>query len=297
MTEIVCVGHAVEDHLFRVSEMPAHAVKHQAEDFEIVGGGPAANAAVGIARLGGSVCLAARLGDDAVGVSIISDLEEEGVNCALVRKFPGCKSSLSAVMVDDRGQRMIVNYLDTDLPADPDWLMSNFPSGAKAVLADVRWPEGAEAALNTAREMNIPGILDADHPIPKDGRLLSAASHVAFSAQGLCAYADNDNPQSALNAVAEKLNAWCCVTNGEDGVHIVHEGRTTHVPAAKVNVVDTLAAGDVWHGAFCYALATGENEDNAVIFANAAAGLKVSRPGGRKGAPSLAEVNAFLQRS
>ena len=297
MTEILCVGHAVEDHLFRVGEIPSTAAKHQAADVEIVGGGPAANAAVAVARLGGAARLAARVGEDAVGASIIADLEAEGVDCALVRKFSGCKSSLSAVMVDDSGQRMIVNYLDPDLPADPGWLRSSFPKSVKAVLTDTRWPAGALCALAAAREMIIPGVLDADHPVPKDGALLRAASHIAFSAQGLCAYAGDDDLERALQKVALDTGVWCCVTNGEDGVFIARDGETQHVPAAKVAVVDTLGAGDVWHGAFAFSLARGEAEIDAVRFACAAAAVKVSRPGGRKGAPSLGDVETFLERS
>ena len=297
MTEILCVGHAVEDHLFRVGDMPATADKHQAKDFEIVGGGPAANAAVAIARLGGAARLAARVGDDAVGASIISDLEAEGVDCALVRRFPGCKSSLSAVMVDDSGQRMIVNYLDTDLPADPGWLTAAFPEQLDVVLTDARWPDGALGALSHARTASVPGILDADHPIPKDGALLRAASHVAFSAQGLCAYAGSDDLERALLATAAETDVWCCVTNGGDGVFIAEDGAISHVAATKVAVVDTLGAGDIWHGAFAFALARGDAERDAVRFACAAAAIKVSRPGGRKGAPSLGDVEAFLERS
>lgn len=296
MSDILCVGHAVEDHLFRVGEIPASAAKHQAKDFEVVGGGPAANAAVAIARLGGSARLAARVGDDAFGASIISDLESEGVDCTLVRKFSGRRTSLSAVLVDDHGQRMIVNYLDSDLPAAAEWMISAFPKNTKAVLADTRWPTGALNALTVAQDLDIPGVLDADHPIPQDGALLKTASHIAFSAQGLRAYAGDDDLQRALSGIAKQTAAWCCVTNGEDGVYIAHNGETDHVLAAKVAAVDTLAAGDIWHGAFTFALTRGEEEKDAVIFANAAAAIKVSRPGGRKGSPSLGEVEAFLER-
>lgn len=297
MTEILCVGHAVEDHLFRVGEIPATAAKHQAKDFEIVGGGPAASAAVAIVRLGGGARLAARVGDDAVGASIIGDLEAEGVDCSLVRKFSGYKSSLSAVMVDDDGRRTIVNYLDANLPSDPEWLASAFPKTINAVLTDTRWPAGALSALTFAREMGVPGVLDADHPIPADGALLRAASHIAFSAQGLSAYAEDENLERALKTVAAETSAWCCVTNGEDGVYIAHDSETSHIRAEKVRVVDTLGAGDIWHGAFAFALAQGDAEGDAVRFANAAAAIKVSRPGGRKGAPSLGDVQTFLERS
>ena len=302
MTEILCVGHAVEDHVFRVGEIPTTAAKHRASGVEIVGGGPAANAAVAIARLGGRVRLAARVGDDSVGGSIIRDLEAEGVDCALVRKLPGAQSSRSAVMVADNGERMIVNYLDPDLPDDPAWLEAALPTTVRAVLADARWPRGALCALNAARRLGVPGVLDADYPAPADaGALVRAASHAAFSAQGLRAYANDDDLERAVIRVAADTRAWCCVTDGADGVFIAGLDRCAHLPAAKVAAADTLGAGDVWHGAFVFALARRRAEQDAerdaAHFANAAAALKVTRPGGRRGAPSLAEVETFLKRS
>ena len=295
MGEILCVGHAVEDHVFRVESLPTQPTKHQAAGFEIVGGGPAANAAVAIARLGGRVALAARVGADSVGASIVSDLEREGVDCRLVKRFEGHQSSLSAVMVDGQGQRMIVNYLDPDLPADMRWLGDGFPVSLDGVLADTRWPEGALCAMLKARAFNIPAVLDADHPVPSDGALLRAASHIAFSEQGLTAYAGTDDIEAALIEQSKALEAWCCVTAGGDGVFVGEHGRISHIPVAKVSAIDTLGAGDIWHGAFCLQLAAGQNETEAVNFANATAALKVTRPGGRKGAPSLAEVKTFMK--
>ena len=250
MGGILCVGHAVQDYIFRVEELPVSAEKHQARGFSTVGGGPAANAAVTIARLGGAVKLAARVGDDAVGETIIAELSNEGVDCALVHKCAEGKSSLSAIAVDDEGRRMIMNYLDPAMPAETGWLEDAMPPGLDAVLVDTRWPEGALVALNVARENNRPAILDADHPIPQDGALVRAATHAAFSAQGLRAFAGMDDLESALNVVSASTDAWCCVTDGENGVFIQDGRQVHHVAAPVVTVVDTLGAGDVWHGAF-----------------------------------------------
>ncbi|MCG8443922.1 MAG: PfkB family carbohydrate kinase [Caulobacterales bacterium] len=294
MSTVLCAGHAVEDHVFQVPALPTTAAKHQARGFAVVGGGPAANAAVAISRLGGEARLAARVGEDAVGRSIVRDLETEGVDCSLVRAFTGARSSLSAVMVDADGQRMIVNYLDPDLPADPAWLIGGFPERVDAVLADTRWPTGAAAALARARERGVPGVLDADHPVPREDRLLAAASHIAFSADGLARFLGDDDLKAGVARMAEETGVWCCVTDGAHGVYIAARGAVDHVPAPSVHAVDTLGAGDVWHGAFALALAEGREERAAVRFANAAAAIKCTRAGGRDGAPSLAEVRAFM---
>ncbi len=293
MKRVLCVGHAVEDHVFRVPALPTEAVKHQAIGFAIVGGGPAANAAVAIARLGGAALLAARVGADSVGASIVKDLEADGVDCALVKAFPAGQSSVSAVMVDDAGRRMLVNYLDPSLPRDPGWLTAAFPANADVVLADTRWPEGAQAALTEARARRIPAILDADNPAPEDADVLACASHLAFSAEGLRRFTGEADLATGLRAAAARFGVWCCVTDGADGALIATDGDVSRVPAPRVEAVDTLAAGDVWHGAFALALAESGDERQAVAFACAAAALKCTRAGGRAGAPTREELTAF----
>ncbi len=86
------------------------------------------------------------------------------------------------------------------------------------------------------------------------------------------------------------------VTLGADGFLWREDGAERRTPAPKVKAVDTLAAGDVWHGAFTLALAEGQDVDSASRFANAAAAIKCSRGGGRRGAPTRAEVAALLRR-
>ncbi len=293
MKRVLCVGHAVEDHVFRVPALPREAIKHQATSFAVVGGGPAANAAVAIARLGGAALLAARVGADGVGASIVKDLESEGVDCRLVTAFPGGQSSVSAVMVDEAGRRMLVNYLDANLPRDARWLTAAFPADAEVVLADTRWPEGARAALMEARARAIPGVLDADNPAPEDADVLAAASHLAFSAEGLRRFTGEADLATGLRAAARRFGVWCCVTDGADGALIASQGAVTRTPAPRVEAVDTLAAGDVWHGAFALALAETGDEAHAAAFACAAAALKCTRPGGRAGAPTRQELATF----
>lgn len=289
----MCVGHAVQDYVFTLSSLPDGGRKFRASAFESVGGGPAATAAVAIARLGGSAMLAARVGDDAVGVEIVRELESYGVDCAAVRRCAGRASSLSAVMVDAAGERMIVNYRDDALPADASFLPS--AAGFDAVLADTRWPEGAKNAFSAARAAGVPAVLDADDPVPDDDDLLGAATHLAFSADGLRNWARTDDLRKGLERARDRTGAWCCATDGAKGVLVADDAGGHAVGAYRVDVVDTLGAGDVWHGAFALALGEGRKEDAALRFANAAAALKVSRKGGRKGAPMRVEVETFLR--
>jgi sulfofructose kinase len=293
---VLCIGQAVQDFVFSVDAMPTTADKYRASEFEALGGGPAATAAVAISRLGGSARLAARVGDDLLANNIVAELESYGVDCRLVRRMAGRRSSVSAVLVDSAGERMIVNYLDSSMDADPEWLHAYAPLDVAAILTDTRWPEGALLGLNLARRNDLPAILDADLPVPKDGELVRAATHVAFSAGGLADFSGINDPEEALRSVSERTDAWCCVTLGADGTLFIKDGQPGRLPAFDVSVRDTLGAGDVWHGAFALSLAEGMPTGDAVIFASAAAALKVQNGGGRAGCATRKDVEDFLQQ-
>jgi sulfofructose kinase len=296
MAKVLCIGQAVQDFVFTVDDMPTQADKYRASDFETVGGGPAATAAVAISRLGGTAQLAARIGDDLPATLIIAELESYGVDCELVERLAGRCSSVSSVVVDSGGERLIVNYLDNSMESKPYWLPGELPQDVAAVLTDTRWPEGALLGLRLARQNGLPAILDGDLPVPKDGELVRSASHVAFSAGGLAEFSGIDDPESAIQSVNEQTDAWCCVTLGSRGALVIDDGQLTHIPAFRVAVRDTLGAGDVWHGAFALALAEGQSTNDAMTFASAAAALKVQNGGGRVGCATREDVNKFLQQ-
>ncbi len=294
MKRVLCVGHAVQDFVFGVPALPSEANKYRAESLVSVGGGPAATAAVAIVGLGGLSTLACRLGTDPVAATIRAELETYGVDCRYLRLFPGCVSSLSAVMVDRAGERMIVNFVDPHMPASPDWLAEIDFGAYDAVLADVRWPEGSAFALQQARQRGMPAVLDADVPLKRGDSLLAHATHIAFSETGLRDYSGIDDPETALVQVQRVTGVWCCVTLGALGVCFTGAASIEREPAYRVEVRDTLGAGDVWHGAFALALAEGRNETQAIRAASAAAAIKVQRLGGRAGVPSRQERDHLL---
>jgi sulfofructose kinase len=246
--------------------------------------------------------LAARIGDDAVASTIEQELRGYGVDCQWLRRFAGRQSSLSAVFVDAAGERMIVNHTDPQLPRDAVWLDQIPLDEVAVVLGDVRWPEGSARLLARARAEGLATVLDADVPAPGDDALLRAATHLAFSAPGLRELTGIPDPGSALEQVAQRFAAWCCVTLGAEGV-LCRDGRrgsgatgAQRVAAFPVEPVDTLGAGDVWHGAFALALAEGADELAAARAASAAAAIKVTRSGGRSGAPTRAERDRLLEQ-
>ncbi|MCB1338132.1 MAG: sugar kinase [Maritimibacter sp.] len=291
MATVLCVGLATLDFVFRLDALPDRPRKYQAETARMVGGGGAANAAVAIARLGGAAILSARIGDDPVGALILADLAAEGVDTRHVRPRPDTGSAWSSVCIDAAGERQIVNYRGSGPTPEIGWVDTH--SELDAVLADTRAPEAARAALNAARARGLPGVLDGEAPVAPD--LLDAASHVAFSMQGLSALMPECPLDEALATLASRHAIWAAVTDGAGGTWFTAPDGIAHAPAFPVEAVDTLGAGDVWHGAFALALAEGQDEAAAVRFASAAAALKCTQPGGRAGAPDRAAVLRFLE--
>ena len=294
---ILVAGVAVMDFVFHLDAMPDRAEKYRARDGTISGGGNEANAAVAVARLGGEVHLATRLGDDAVADLIVAGLEGEGVGTSLARRFAGRRSSFSSIFIDAAGERQIVNFRDTALEPRAGWLQAALPTRFDAALADTRWPEGALAMMLAARAAGRPGVIDAEAPVREAEEALGQASHVAFSAQGLCDWAGHDDLERALAEADRALPGMVLVTDGPYGTFWRENDALRHLPAREVAPVDTLGAGDVWHGAFTLALARNDALDDAVALANAAATLKCTRKGGRDGAPRLDELHAWMERS
>jgi sugar/nucleoside kinase (ribokinase family) len=297
---VVCTGIAVLDAVFRVPQFPVPEAKTQASEFMFVSGGCAANAAVSIARLGGRASFAGPLGGpagaEAIGDRIVAALAAEKVDSAWCPRVPGVPSSMSAICVDPDGERAIVNYRDDRLAAARPSNPSAIVATADAVLADNRFPEFVLPICTAARERGIPVVLDADKPTRTTDALLAAASHVVFSAEGLRATAGTHDLGAGLERIAAASRAFLAATDGQNGVFWRvpgMPGKSRWMPAFPIQPVDTLAAGDVFHGAFALALAEGREETDAMRFAAAAAAIKCTRFGGISGAPGRAEVEAL----
>jgi sulfofructose kinase len=296
---ILCTGIAVLDEVFRVGEFPVADTKGDATEFVSVGGGCAANAAVAVARLGGRVRFAGPLGgpagQEAVGDRILAGLKRERVDCAACVRMSGVPSSISAIVVNARGERTIVNHRDdrlaSALPKDVDSLVAS----TDVVLADNRFPEFVFPICKEALRRGIPVVLDADKPTRTSDALFNAASHVIFSSEGLRATAGTNDLRAGLTSMRKHTQAFLAVTDGPNDVLWLDGEVVRGMPVFKIDAVDTLAAGDVFHAGFALALAEGCGVPDAMRFAAAAAAVKCTRFGGSAVLPLRAEVDAFLR--
>ena len=291
--KILCAGIIVLDEVFRVERLPAPGEKAHAHDFFTVNGGCAANAAVAVARLGGRAALAGPLGADSNGDRVLAALARERVDCRGCQRLADTSRALSAIFIDARGERTIATYRDglaAAVPADPGALVA----GVDAVLADNRFPEFVRPICRAARSRDLTVVLDADRPTEMSDDLFRIATHVVFSSEGLRATTAVDELAAALANIAGVTSSFIAVTDGERDVLWRDGGALCRTPVFPVEAVDTLAAGDVFHGAFTLALAEGRDVATAIPFAAAAASLKCTRLGGSAAAPRRAEVEALL---
>ncbi len=296
MTTVTCVGLAVLDLVFGVETRPDRGRKTFADSMTLIGGGPAANAAVAVACLDGDARFIGRLGDDIIGDLIIDDFAKWGVDASGVRRIQATPSPVSSIVVEADGERTIVNHSDPSLFAPDDVIVAADLVGSEAVLGDLLWPTGAISAMREARAVGIPGVLDFDEaPRGPIDVLLTAPTHIIFSAPALASVSGEPDPGKGLEVVRTMTNSWIAVTLGADGVLWLDQAddlRTT--PAFDVDAIDTLGAGDVFHGAFALGLAEQRPIEEVIRRASAVAALKCTRFGGRAGIPCTEEVEEFL---
>lgn len=283
----------------RVENFPAPGMKVSSSDFIVTGGGCAANAAVAIARLGGRVAFAGPLGgaDDPVSNRILADLAKEGIDCSGVARVKDGTASVSLILLDAEGEKTIATRRGVNLgkvmPADPDKLAAD----ADAVLVDNRFPEFAMAVCRAAQARKIPIVVDLDQASTPDDPLLTLGTHVVSSAEALHGTTGLKDYGAGLQRLAEHVPGFLAITDGPNGVYWRDKGALRHMPAFKVKAIDSLGAGDAFHGGFTLALAEGRTIDDALRFASATAALKCTHFGGGAGAARRSEVEEFLQKN
>ncbi|MGN6570022.1 MAG: PfkB family carbohydrate kinase [Pseudolabrys sp.] len=294
---ILCAGGAVQDIVMRVERFPSPGAKVQASDVVTTIGGQAGNAAVTLAHLGARVRYAGPIGapEDAVASFVQAALKREGIDCAGLIRVPGGKSSLSTIMLDRTGEKMIATRRGTKLsgvaPRDADALVE----GCDAVLLDNRYPDFMGPVAAAAKAHGLPRVLDFDYGAPADDPVLLASTHVIASADALFDSTGTREAAAGLQALSSHYKGFLAVTSGPDGVTWLEGDAVRHMAAFRVEAIDTLGAGDAFHGAFTLRIAESGDIVEALRFASAVAAIKCTRFGGTTGAPTRAEVEEFLK--
>ncbi len=295
---MIAVGAICSATIFRVDSVPPLPAKILPTGRCQLVDGMAVSAAYAFARLGGNAQVWSRIGDDWLGEAARHSLAGEGFDTLAVHTVSGMATSQVSIIVDKRGNRLVVPFHDPDADVSADWLPLDELDSADFVHCEARWVEGAEAALRAARARNIPCMVDGEvAPVESLRRLIPLADYAVFSDAGLLIYAGCDDVDAALFKVGASHPGHVGASCGAEGYAWYEGGKIRRVKAPKVEVVDTLAAGDVFHGALALALLEGRDIETAARFACTAASLKCTRFGGRLGCPTRAEVDAAVREN
>jgi sulfofructose kinase len=293
---VLCAGIAVEDFLFKVEHFPAPGTKMRASDLVATTGGCAANAAVAVARLGGRARFAGPVGTDDASRRFLEALKKTGVDPSGVLAVEGGSISVSGIFIDRDGEKMVATLhgrgLDGATPPDAAALVADID----VLLVDNRFPAFVAPICRAAAARGIPVVLDVDKATTAGDPLFATASHLIFSSEALAATTGIADLGAALQSIATGVRSFFAVTNGPDDVLWIEGDALRRLPVFKVEAVDTLGAGDSFHGGFALALAEGQDEVAAMRFGAAAAALKCTRFGGISGTPGRHEVEALLGR-
>lgn len=293
---VVGLGFCAYDHLFTVDRYPERGNKIPIRAELHQGGGQVATALVALARLGVPVRFIGRRGDDAEGEAIEAGLREAGVDLAGLATVPGARSQRAFIVVPaDGGERTVFWRRDPalDLAAgdlDPAW----FPDDPHLLLLDGHEIDACLAAAAITRARGGTVVLDAEYVAPRTAELVSRVDHVVADERFTGRLLDRPPDATALESLRRLGPGRVVVTLGERGAASWDGRRLLAVPAYDVPVVDTTGAGDVFHAGYCYGLLAGWDDARRLRFACAMAGLKCRAPGGRRGIPDLAEIEALM---
>lgn len=288
VVNVLCIGHASYDLIFSVTQHLGADEKVFAQGFSASGGGPAANAAVQVAKLGLSAAFAGYLGRDLYGDKHLQELQSYAVNTDWVKRGEA-PTPLSAIIVKPDGQRALINYKgDTQaLPADALDFSGINPD---VVLFDGHEPYiSVPLAVALARKC-IPTVLDAGSLHAGTTALMDKVEYLVCSEKFALQFAGSE--VAALAQLATIAPA-VVITLGERGLIWQRGSESGRMAAYPIAAIDTTGAGDAFHGAFAVALCAKLAWLDVLRYASAAGAFCCTKTGARQGLADKVE-HAFL---
>lgn len=291
--DVLCAGHACFDTVFTVGHHPAPDEKAVASALLTCGGGPAANAAVGVSRLGLCAAFVGCLGNDLFGRQCLAEFRAEGVDTALTvtGDYP---TPLSAILVKPDGRRTVVNHRgDT-----PD--LAQLPAGRPVPQARVLLMDGHQPEISLQLTGRLSGsaasVLDAGSLHRGTRLLVTRVDHVVASRKFARQYSGGRDDAGALDLLAEVCPS-VVITLGEEGlIWKRKDNGRGRLAGFDIAAVDTTGAGDAFHAAFCAGIAWDLAWHDLLDFCSAVGALACLQTGARPALPRLSRVIDFLRQ-
>lgn len=298
--DVVGLGLNSIDTICVVDEFPKPQSKAPIRRVYTEAGGQVATALVTTARLGLRSRYIGSVGNDDRGRVQLASLQTEGLDTEFVRIVEGASSTMAVILVEERiGERSVLWHRDERLRYPASELQREIVCSGRILHLDGCDSEAAIQAARWARESSIPVVIDIDEIYGESTHeLLSLVDYLIAAEEFAARVAGNAPPAETARILAERYKCRVVgVTRGAQGAVFVENGRVLESAAFSIQAVDTTGAGDVFHGAFIYGVLQSWNLEDTVRFAHAAAALKCTQIGARRGIPGVRQVAEFLKQN
>jgi len=294
--DVVGVGLNATDTLLMVPHFPAYAGKVPFEEEVVSPGGQVASALVACARLGLRAKYIGAIGDDERGRIQMDSLRGTGIDLEHVQIRTGCPNQSAYIIIDrSTGERTVLWRRPDCLRISPEEIAPEQIACARLLHIDGHDTPAVAHAAAIARRHSIPVTVDVDTIYSGFDRVLPNVDYLVASSEFPSNWTGRRDPFEALEALQTEYGMKvAAMTLGAHGSLARVDGRFVYSPGFVVNCVDTTGAGDVFHGAFCYAVLQGMAMPEALEFSNAMAALNCTALGARGGIRGLGEVRELV---
>jgi sulfofructose kinase len=297
--DVVGVGLNATDTLLLVPHFPAYAGKAPFQEEIVSPGGQVASAMVTCASLGLKTKYIGTVGDDERGRIQLESLRNSNIDLEHVQVRPGCANQSAYIIIDrTTGERTVLWRRDDCLRISPSEIAPEQITCARLLHIDGHDTPAVEHAARIARAAGIPVTVDVDTIYHGFDRVLPHVDYLIASSEFPIQWTNESDPFRALEMIQREYKMRvAAMTLGAHGSLALEEGKFVYSPAFVVNCVDTTGAGDVFHGAFCYAVLQRMPMREALDFSNAMAALNCTALGARGGIRNRAEAMALMARA
>ena len=295
--DIVGVGLNATDTLILLPRFPSYGGKLPFDREILSPGGQVASAMVTCASLGLRTKYIGSLGDDERGAIQLESLRASGVNLDDIEIRANCPNQSAYILIDQTtGERTVLWHRDECLRIDPASLTPDKIACARLLHIDGHDTPAVSRAAEIARRHQIPVSVDVDTIYPGFELVLPNVDYLVGSSEFPSRWTGEPDPFRALAMIQDEYGMRvAAMTLGAAGSLARAEGRFVYTPGFIVDCVDTTGAGDVFHGAFCYAVIECMPVREALEFSNAMAALNCTALGARGHISNLAEAQAFAR--
>jgi sulfofructose kinase len=297
--DVVGVGLNATDTILLVPHFPAYAGKAPYMSEILSPGGQVASAMVACARLGLRVKYIGAVGDDERGRIQMESLRASALDLEHVQLRRNCANQSAYIIVDQSsGERTVFWRRDDCLRIDPDQIAAEQITNARLLHIDGHDTPAVAHAARIARAHGIPVTVDVDTIYAGFDKVLPNVDYLIASSEFPARWTGESEPFRALETLQNEYGMRvAAMTLGAHGALARVAGKYIYSPGFVVNCLDTTGAGDVFHGAFCYAVLQGMPMRDALEFSNAMAALNCTAIGARGGIRGLEEVRALMARA